>query len=215
MTIRQRRRVDDANDVAVDEDHDAAKPASGEHSAPGRVISRIRPAIEFSRRWVLRSLAHWHAIVLTTAVVATVGLAVALFFFQYRPNQQTDGAAAQHVIKAASDGTVAVLSSSPETIDNDLKVANSHLTGNFLRYFNDFGRQFLAPAVRQHRVKASASVLRAAVVDLHPDSAVVLLFIHQTTTSSDKPEPVLTTNSVRVTLKKVNGDWLISKFEPE
>jgi Mce-associated membrane protein len=53
------------------------------------------------------------------------------------------------------------------------------------------------------------------VVDLHPDSAVVLLFIHQTTTSKEKPEPILTANSVRVTLTKVNGSWLIAKFEPE
>jgi Mce-associated membrane protein len=64
-------------------------------------------------------------------------------------------------------------------------------------------------------VKASATVLRAAVVEIHPDSAVVLLFVHQTTTRKEKPEPVLTTNSVRVTLTKVNGSWLISKFEPE
>jgi Mce-associated membrane protein len=64
-------------------------------------------------------------------------------------------------------------------------------------------------------VKASASVLRAAAVDMHPDSAVVLAFVHQTTSSKDKPDPVLSTNNVRVTLAKVNGTWLIAKFEPE
>jgi Mce-associated membrane protein len=64
-------------------------------------------------------------------------------------------------------------------------------------------------------VKASASVLRAAVADMHPNSAVVLLFVHQTTSSKDKPDPVLGSNNVRVTLTKVSGSWLIAKFEPE
>ena len=58
-------------------------------------------------------------------------------------------------------------------------------------------------------------MLRAAVADMHPNSAVVLLFVHQTTSSKDKPDPVLSTNNVRVTLTKVNGSWLIAKFEPE
>jgi Mce-associated membrane protein len=160
-------------------------------------------------------LARWRLISLTVAVVAAVGLASALFFFQYRPNQQTDDAAAHAAIKAASEGTVALLSYSPETVDHDLAVAKSDLTGQLLRYFNDFSRYFVAPAVRREGVQASAGVQRAAVSELHPNSAVVLVFIHQTTTTKSKPEPVLTTSSVRVTLTKVEGSWLISRFEPE
>jgi Mce-associated membrane protein len=209
MTVDQDKQIDD---VGTDEDDGIVKP-SDEQSARWRV--RIRSAIDFSWRWIRRLLARWRVIVLTVAVVAAVGLAGGMFFFQYRPIQQTDNAAAQAAIKAASDGTVAILSYSPESVDNDLTVAKSHLTGNFLKYFNDFGRYFVAPAVRQQGVKASATVLRAAVVEIHPDSTVVLLFVHQTSSSKDKPEPALTTNSVRATLTKVNGSWLISKFEPE
>ena len=138
-----------------------------------------------------------------------------MFFLQYRPNQQTDDVAAHAVIKAASDGTVALLSYSPETVDSDLAAGKSHLTGELLRYFTGFSQYFVAPAVRRQGVKASASVLRAAVADMHPNSAVVLVFVHQTTTSKDKPDPVLSTNNVRVTLTKANGTWLIAKFEPE
>jgi Mce-associated membrane protein len=149
------------------------------------------------------------------AVVAALGLTAVLVVVQYRPDQQTDDAAARAAIKAASEGTVALLSYTPETVDNDLTAAKSHLSGEYLRYFGDFGRYFLAPAVRQRNVKASASVMRAAVAELHPNSAVVLEFVHQTTTTKDKPEPVLTTNNVRVTLSKIEGSWLITKFEPE
>lgn len=211
MTLDQDKQIDD--DVNVDED-DAAVNPSDERRAH-RLLRRARSAIDFSLRWIRRVLARWRVIVLTAAVVAAVGLAGGLFFLQYRPIQQTDSAAAHAAIKAASEGTVAILSYSPENVDQDLALAKSHLTGNFLKYFNDFGRYFVAPAVRQQGVKASATVLRSAVVDIHPGSAVVLLFIHQTTSNKEKPEPVLTTSSVRVTLTKVHGSWLISKFEPE
>jgi Mce-associated membrane protein len=212
MTVEQDSQVDDADDVNVD-DVGAVKP-SNDKPTPRR-LKVIRRATGFSRRWTIKALAQWRPIVLTLAVVAAVTLAGGLYYFHYRPDQQTDDAVTQAAIKAASAGTVALLSFSPDTVDNDVAVAKSDLTGEFFRYFNDFSRYFVAPAVRQQGVKASASVLRAAVVDLHPDSAVVLVFIHQTTTSKEKPEPILTTSSVRVTLMKVNGSWLISKFEPE
>lgn len=200
--------------VDQDKQNDEGGAVEDEQPAPGR-LRRVRRVIDFSRRRIRRLPAHWRVIVLAVAVVAAVGLAGGLFFLQYRPIQQTDDAAAHATIKAASDGTVAILSYAPETVDNDLAVAKSHLTGTFLKYFNDFGRYFVAPAVRQQGVKASATVLRVAVVEIHPDSAVVLLFVHQTASNKDKLEPVLTTNSVRVTLTKVDGSWLISKFEPE
>lgn len=208
MTVDQAKQV---GDVGSD-DEDIAEP-SDQRSARWRAA--LGKAVGISWRWTRRSLAHWRVILLTVAVVVAVGLACGMFFFQYRPIQQTNDAAVQAAVKAASDGTVAILSYSPENVDNDLTIAKAHLTGNFLKYFNDFGRYFVAPAVRQQGVKASATVLRAAVVEMHPDSAVVLLFVHQTSSNKDKPEPVLTTNSVRVTLTKVNGSWLISKFEPE
>lgn len=211
MTVDQGSRIDNA-DVDTGEDDVGAKP-SAEQPERKRVRS-IRSAMHLTRRGIHKLVARWRVIVLATAVVAAVGLAAGLFFFQYRPDQQIDDAAAQAAIKAASDGTVAILSYSPETVDNDVTAAKSHLTGDFLRYFNDFARYFVAPSVRQQNVKASASVMRAAVSELHPDSAVVLLFVHQTTTSKEKPEPALTSNSVRATLTKVNGSWLISKFEP-
>ena len=63
-------------------------------------------------------------------------------------------------------------------------------------------------------MKTTASVVRAAVSELNPDSAVVLVFINQTTQSADRPDASFTNSSVRVTLKKVDGAWLISSFDP-
>jgi Mce-associated membrane protein len=57
-------------------------------------------------------------------------------------------------------------------------------------------------------------VVRAALSELHPDSAVVLVFLNQTTVGKEKPEPLITASSVSVTLAKVNGSWLIAKLDP-
>jgi Mce-associated membrane protein len=208
-------------DTDVDEvDVDTDKTYSGKlrivlPAMASTVIRTLRQAKSFSGRGLRALLARWRLISLTVAVVAAIGLAGTSFFVQYRPNQQTDDSAVHAAIAAASNGAVALLTYSPETIDNDVAAGKSYLTGELLRYFTGFSEHFVAPAVRQQGVKASASVLRAAVADIHPNSAVVLIFVHQTTTTKDKPDPVLSTNSVRVTLTKVNGSWLIAKFEPE
>ena len=46
------------------------------------------------------------------------------------------------------------------------------------------------------------------------DSAVVLVFVDQTTSSPQKKDPEKTQSAVLVTLKKVAGSWLIAKFDP-
>jgi Mce-associated membrane protein len=141
-------------------------------------------------------------------------LAAVLLYFWYRPDRATDAAAAKSTIAAASEGTIAILSYSPETLDRDLASAKSHLTGDFLSYYTKFTEQIVAPAAKQKSVKTSAVVVRAAVSELHPDSAVVLVFVNQSTVSADRPEPTLNSSSVLVTLTKAAGKWLISSFNP-
>nr|WP_231984485.1 hypothetical protein [Mycobacterium sp. E342] len=146
-------------------------------------------------------------------VVAAMSVAASLYFVLYRPDQQVSEAAAQRAIRAASEGSVAVLSYAPDNLDRDFAKAKSYLTGNFLAYYTKFTEQIAALAQQKH-VTETAQVIRAAVSELHPDSAVVLVFVNQTATSAEKPQPQTTANSARVTLTKVKGSWLISKLDP-
>ena len=143
-----------------------------------------------------------------------MGLAVGVFFILYRPDQQVDDAAAHRAIQAASDGAVSVMSYSYDHLDRDFATAKSHLTGEFLAYYSKFTEQIVAPTAQQGHLTTTAKVIRAGVSDLHRDSAVVLVFIDQTTASMQKKEPVKADSSVLVTLTKVDGSWLIAKFEP-
>jgi Mce-associated membrane protein len=164
-------------------------------------------------RWTRRCLARWRPILLTMMLVAALAFGAGYFYFVYRPDLQTDDAAAHQAIKAASDGAVALLSYSPETLSRDLANAKSRLTDNYLAYYQRFADQIVGPSAQRAQVTTTATVVKAAVSELHPDSAVVLVFVKEKTTSKEKPEPVVTSSSIRVTLTKVNGSWLIEKFD--
>lgn len=164
--------------------------------------------------WIRRRLARWRSILATALIAAALGIPTGLFFLQYRPDQQFDDAAADRVIHAASDGAVAVLSYSPATFDRDFENAKSHLTGEFLDHYTKFADQLVRPMAEQKQISATANVVRAAVVELHRDSAAVLVFVDQSTASTEKPEPLKTASSVLVSLSNVNGSWLIAKFDP-
>jgi Mce-associated membrane protein len=153
-------------------------------------------------------------IVLISLLLISSGAAAWLYFKQYRPDQQTNTSVANAVISSASDGTVALLSYSPDTLDKDFANAKSHLSGDFLSYYNQFTEQIVAPAAKQKSLKTNARVLGAAVQELHPDSAVVLVLVDQSTTSKDNPDPSMASSSVLVSLARVNGNWLITKFDP-
>jgi Mce-associated membrane protein len=188
----------------ADED---GRPPAGEGSARLRRLAAIR-------HWARLCFARWRSIVATMLVVAAVGGAAGVYLVAYRPDQRVDDAAAHRAIQAASDGAVAVLSYSYDHLNRDFDSAKSHLTGDFLAYYSRFTDHVVAPTAQQGQLTTTAKVIRAAVSDLHPDSAVVLVFVDQTTASVQKKDPEKTRSSVLVTLTKVNGSWLIAKFDP-
>ena len=153
-------------------------------------------------------------VILIVLLLLSGGAATWLYFKQYRPDKQTDASVASAVANAASDGTVALLSYSPDSLDKDFANAKTHLSGDFLSYYNQFTEQIVAPAAKQKSLKTNARVLGAAVQELHPNSAVVLVLVDQSTTSKDNPDPSMASSSVLVSLTRVNGAWLITKFDP-
>jgi Mce-associated membrane protein len=153
-------------------------------------------------------------VALVLGVLAAGGLAGWLYFTQLRPDAQTDNAVAQSAVNAARDGTVALLSYKPDTLNQDFAAAKSHLTGDFLNYYDQFTKQVVTPAAQSKGVATTAQVVGAAASELHPNSAVVLIFVNQVTTSKERPDPAMAASSVLVSLTKVHGDWLITKFDP-
>ncbi|WP_297737112.1 hypothetical protein [Mycobacterium sp.] len=153
-------------------------------------------------------------VILVVLLLISGGVAAWMYFERYQPKQRTDPSVARAVVNAATDGTVALLSYSPESLDKDFATAKSHLSGDFLSYYTQFTDQIVAPAAKQKSLKTTAHIMGAGVQELHPDSALVLVYVDQSTTSKDRPDPTLAASTVLVSMTRVNGSWLITKFDP-
>lgn len=154
------------------------------------------------------------AAVLAVALLASAGLAAWLYTTQFRPDQQTDAESRQVVLDAATSGTVALLSYSPDSLEADFAAAKARLTGDFLSYYTQFTEQIVTPAAKEKQVKTTASVVRSGVAQMAPDEAEVLVFINQTTTSKENPDGAFAASSVKVGMTQVDGNWLIESFDP-
>jgi Mce-associated membrane protein len=204
---RDTRDIETVEAVQVEDDPEATE----KHEKPESSTGTKRPPRDRSR--MLRKVKLVPAILIVLLLISG-GSAAWLYFKQYKPGQQTNPDVARTVVGAASDGTVALLSYSPESLDKDFAAAKSHLTGDFLSYYNQFTQEIVAPAAKQKSLKTTAHIVGAAVQELHPDSAVVLVFVDQSTTSKDKPDPSMASSNVLVSMTRVNSHWLITKFDP-
>jgi Mce-associated membrane protein len=122
-------------------------------------------------------------------------------------------AAGVESVQAAIDSTVALLSYRPDTVEKDLDAAKGRLTGTFLDAYTSLTHDVVIPGAKQKQISAVATVPAAASSSATPTHAVVLLFVDQTVTVGQSA-PTNTASSVRATLDKVDGRWLISQFDP-
>ena len=196
--------TEEPTDDGVD---DEAAEAEADDEVDAAPVERRRRTLSPRTRKVI-------AAVLVVLLLISGGVATWLYFDWYRPDQQTDATVARSVASAASDATTAVLSYSSDSLDQDFAAAKSHLGGEFLSYFDQFSQQTVAPLARQKSMKTKAKVTGAAVSELQPDSAAVLVFVDQVTTTKDSAQPSVAVSSILVRMSRINGKWLITKFTP-
>lgn len=180
---------------SVEEPDDAA---AVEESTPGRSIDWAR-VVAFG---VLPALA--------------LVLALAAGGLKYLNDSVADSSrAGLESTQAARDATVAILSYTPDKVEQQLNDARNLLTGGFKESYTGLINDVVIPGAKQKQISAVAAVPErgASVVSAEPNHAVVLLFVNQTVVvGADAPTD--TASSVNVTLDKVDGKWLISAFEP-
>jgi Mce-associated membrane protein len=98
-------------------------------------------------------------------------------------------------------------------VDQQLKAAADRLAGGFRQQYQQLVNDVVAPGAKQQHISAVATVPAAASVSATGKHAVVLVFVDQTTTIGNDA-PTQSTSSVRVSLDKVDGRWLVSQFDP-
>ncbi|MGV0627121.1 hypothetical protein [Mycolicibacter minnesotensis] len=173
---------------------DTESPASTEE--PDR-----RPA---RRRLVLAGL--------LSALLALLAVAAGYLRWQDVSAQVAQQAAAESV-RAATDATIAMLTYRPDNVDTALAAAAEGMTGGFRDEYTRLVSDVVAPGAKQQQISTVVKVPAAASVSANSRHAVVLLFVDQATTAGKGPSTD-TASSVRVTLDKIGGRWLVSQFDP-
>lgn len=154
------------------------------------------------------------AIVFVVLPALALLLASAAGFLKWQDGSARDAVTARtESVRAATDSTIALLSYKPDTVEKDLDAARSRLTGSFLNAYISLTHDVVIPGAKQKQISAVATVPAAASVRANENHAVVLLFVNQSVIIG-QDAPTSTASSVRVTLDKVGGRWLISQFDP-
>jgi Mce-associated membrane protein len=110
--------------------------------------------------------------------------------------------------------TTRILSYDYRSLDTDLSLARADTTGQFRQQFTDLTMRAVAPTARAQHVVTQANVTAVGVMDAKPDHAVALVFLNQTTSSTQLPSPEIAESRVRLELTKVGGQWLVSDLAP-
>ncbi|HEX7827524.1 MAG TPA: hypothetical protein VF477_21665 [Mycobacterium sp.] len=191
-----------SSDAAVESDPD-------ETNANDAGASGGDSAAESTRR---ARAARLVAFVLLPIALMLLALGAGFFKFEDSSVRDADLWRAQSV-QAAKDGTVAMLSYRPDTVDKDLGAAQNRLTGDFKNSYTTLTHDVVIPGAKQRQISAVASVPAAASVSVTDTDAVVIVFVNQTTILATEA-PTDSASTVKVTLKRSGNDWLISGFDP-
>ncbi|SFB13396.1 Mce-associated membrane protein [Amycolatopsis marina] len=116
------------------------------------------------------------------------------------------------IIAAATQNVVAILSYSADTLDADLSEGLAVTTQPFSDILSRTVEEVISPTAADAGIDTSAEVLAAGVVRNDTESAEVILFVDQSTTSAEQPEAELNQITLTVSLVKSDGNWLVSEF---
>jgi Mce-associated membrane protein len=141
-------------------------------------------------------------------------LAAAAGFLKWQDDTvRTADVAAIESTQVAKDATVRLLSYKPDTVAQDLGSARDLLTGEFKDSYTTLTEETVIPGAQQQKISAVVNVPAVASISATPERAEALVFVNQTVIIGDGA-PTATASSVKVTLDKIDGRWLISGFDP-
>jgi Mce-associated membrane protein len=160
----------------------------------------------------IRPATRWPSVVL--GLLLAGALVAAVLTGQRWYEHRALGAARDGALAAARQTTVDFVSISAATVDSDLQRIASGATGDFKDEFTR-GMVQVRTAVVENNVESRGTVLRAAVVSVDRDSAVVLVAVDATVKNTRAPEGRLSHYRIQLDLARdaASGRWLVSRLQ--
>jgi Mce-associated membrane protein len=192
-----------------------------ERAGRSRVSVKRRPSPAPRTRWISRQRSRAHsgllrwlpAVVAAALVVALV--VVDLSIYPSWHSQPSKAERRERLLASVNSAVAKVLSYDYRHIDQDATAAAANLTGKF----RDDYTKSMATTVKRDAPGVKAVVTGEvgssgiASVSADGNQAVVLVLGQQTVSNTSLSTPRLDSVSLRVTLARVGGKWLIAKLD--
>ncbi len=193
--------VDETESNAVDED--AKDVAEAEESEAAEEVPAAAPA---ARRWRRPAL----IAVVTAAFLAVAGAAG---YLGWQLHQEREIAAAgEEARRAATDYAQVLTSIDSNKVDENFDAVLDGATGGFKDMYSQSSAE-LRQLLIDNKATAQGVVQESAVQSASKDEVVVLLFVDQSITNTNVPDPRLDRSRIKMTMQYVDGRWRASKVE--
>ncbi|GAC49170.1 hypothetical protein [Gordonia aichiensis] len=177
-------------------------------AAATRVWSRLIAKIGSLSRTRVRAIAG----ALAVAVLVAAGLFGYFFAQLHSDNARIED---ENTALAVMRKTVpTLLSYRAKEIDKDFDSKYDLLTGKFHDDFKKLSTESIIPEAKKRDLVTNAKVAESGVIGTTGDSVTILMFINQTTSSSDEPTPKIDGSRVKVTTTRADNTWKISALQP-
>lgn len=201
---------EDVNVDTTDEELDSATEGAQQESDAAESSAEVQPKAKRARRPIVWSRVFAYGILPALALVLGLGAG----YLKWSAGATDDLASARaDSLQAARDDAVILLTYHADTVDKDLAAARERLTGEFKDAYAELTRQVVVPGAKEKHISSVAKANAAASVSATANHAVALVYVDQTVTIG-AGAPTDTQPVVRVTLDKVDGRWLVSRFDP-
>jgi len=160
----------------------------------------------------------WRRPLIVAVVVAAT--AVAVVRFAWSPEESgagpspTASAALPSFVEEVEGHVVELLSYTPKDVRSRLDAEGAYLTDEFAKAFDELTRTVIAPDAVEHEVTVKAKAVDTGLSSSSDDKAELLVFVETTTTSSRLSEPRVDGARLRVSVRRIDGDWLITELDP-
>lgn len=161
-----------------------------------------------------RTARDWRRHVLRGAVVAAfvVVLAAAGYLGWQLWQERQVAQAGQDARQAATDYAQVLTSIDSAKVDENFDAVLDGATGEFKDMYSQSSEQ-LRQLLIDNKASAHGVVLESAVQSATKDKAVILLFVDQSVTNTNVPDPRIDRSRIKMTMEYVDGRWRASKVE--
>lgn len=159
-----------------------------------------------ARNW--RRPVSWGA--LATVLVVLLGAVGFLGWQLWQDRRLTE--AGEQARQAATEYAQVLTSIDSEKVDENFDAVLDGATGEFKDMYSQSSSQ-LRQLLIDNKASAHGVVLESAIQSATKDRAVVLLFVDQSVSNTNVPDPRIDRSRIKMTMEYVDGRWRASKVE--